>query len=596
MSERLISLLEKGLSVGSASTVQLSTGGWVTAWMTLDDYSNGTVNAQIFAADGSIVGDRIVIEQHTEQGSYALDVHAQSDGGWSIRWSENAYGGFDNIETHFRLFDGTGEQVRAWKYEGAERGWSGKEFSDGTFLIGNPTLGDGFVKTDFRGSILGTYEFGDLGWDPHSGRYDVLADGGWVMTWNDGSLQTLKMQRYGADGELVGSVEVLDSGADYGYRDSVTALSDGGWIVYWEDTNDGRRYVSRFDADGDTVIDRKRIQYVPGTDGSDTVALDDGGWMTIWRNPGVADHKEALVLQRFNADGTQDGESRWFGMHAGYSPDITMFSDGGWLVTWTSSHSNWIGVYQQRFDANGEEISSHTAPFGAQRNIHVGEDKTHVFTRSDLPMRDFDGDEWNGVTIADIAGGGRLMLGNNRLEAGTYVSAADIDAGKMTFTPGREHFGQGYATFTYAVHDDGGTANGGQDTDTTPNNVTINVSPIRDEVLGTDRGERLTGTKFGDKIIGEGGNDVLRGRGGDDIFEFGPGHGRDIIMDFDVSGDDHDVLQFVHMHWSHHDLKHAITQNGDDTVIRDDRSKNYGDIIVLKGVRADDLDHTMFYY
>ncbi|MFN0160152.1 MAG: hypothetical protein ACKVQQ_02915, partial [Burkholderiales bacterium] len=45
--------------------------------------------------------------------------------------------------------------------------------------------------------------------------------------------------------------------------------------------------------------------------------------------------------------------------------------------------------------------------------------------------------------------------------------------------------GTGYASFTFQVQDDGGTANGGSDLDTSPNTLTVNVTAVNDAPAGT---------------------------------------------------------------------------------------------------------------
>ena len=45
--------------------------------------------------------------------------------------------------------------------------------------------------------------------------------------------------------------------------------------------------------------------------------------------------------------------------------------------------------------------------------------------------------------------------------------------------------GTGYASFTYTVRDNGGTANGGQDTDASPATITFNVTPTNDAPTST---------------------------------------------------------------------------------------------------------------
>jgi len=50
----------------------------------------------------------------------------------------------------------------------------------------------------------------------------------------------------------------------------------------------------------------------------------------------------------------------------------------------------------------------------------------------------------------------------------------------LKFTPGANGNGAGYASFTFQVQDDGGTANGGVDLDPTPRIMTIDVTPVDD--------------------------------------------------------------------------------------------------------------------
>jgi hypothetical protein len=59
---------------------------------------------------------------------------------------------------------------------------------------------------------------------------------------------------------------------------------------------------------------------------------------------------------------------------------------------------------------------------------------------------------------------------------GQFVSVGDINAGKLKFTPARD--AKGTAWFTFQVQDDGGTADGGVDLDSSPNRMTIVVAPI----------------------------------------------------------------------------------------------------------------------
>jgi hypothetical protein len=58
------------------------------------------------------------------------------------------------------------------------------------------------------------------------------------------------------------------------------------------------------------------------------------------------------------------------------------------------------------------------------------------------------------------------------------ISVADLSY--LTFMPDAHQNGAAYASFTFQVVDDDGTLNAGQDTDQTPNVVTIDVTPMND--------------------------------------------------------------------------------------------------------------------
>ena len=64
------------------------------------------------------------------------------------------------------------------------------------------------------------------------------------------------------------------------------------------------------------------------------------------------------------------------------------------------------------------------------------------------------------------------------VSVGQFVSAADIAAGELVYRPNALGFGTSYDSFSFHVQDNGGTANGGVDTDPTTHWVTINVNQV----------------------------------------------------------------------------------------------------------------------
>ena len=77
---------------------------------------------------------------------------------------------------------------------------------------------------------------------------------------------------------------------------------------------------------------------------------------------------------------------------------------------------------------------------------------------------------------ADGAGGGAPVA----VDAGQFITAADIALGRLYYTPVLDGNGVPFSSFTFQVRDDGGTGNGGQDTDQSANTVTFNVTAVND--------------------------------------------------------------------------------------------------------------------
>ena len=63
---------------------------------------------------------------------------------------------------------------------------------------------------------------------------------------------------------------------------------------------------------------------------------------------------------------------------------------------------------------------------------------------------------------------------------------SSILSGQVQFTPAANANGLPYASFTFQVQDDGGTANGGVDLDPSPNTLTINVTPANAAPVAED--------------------------------------------------------------------------------------------------------------
>ena len=86
------------------------------------------------------------------------------------------------------------------------------------------------------------------------------------------------------------------------------------------------------------------------------------------------------------------------------------------------------------------------------------------------------------VRISTLPSAGSLTDNGAALSAGQLVTLADISGGKLVFTPVANANGAGYASFTFQVQDDGGTANGGMDR-IKANTMIIDVAAVSDLVI-----------------------------------------------------------------------------------------------------------------
>lgn len=100
------------------------------------------------------------------------------------------------------------------------------------------------------------------------------------------------------------------------------------------------------------------------------------------------------------------------------------------------------------------------------------------------------------VKISSLPGAGSLKDNATAVTAGQFVPVADITGGKLVFTPAAFGNGTPYTTFTFQVQDNGGTANGGVNLDTTARTFEFDVTPVK-----------LTGTTL--TVNGTTGNDTI---------------------------------------------------------------------------------------
>lgn len=121
-------------------------------------------------------------------------------------------------------------------------------------------------------------------------------------------------------------------------------------------------------------------------------------------------------------------------------------------------------------------VNVNEPPAGTNGIVNTNENTAHVFNASNFGFTDpLDSPPNNlsEVIITTLPAAGQLALSGTPVSAMQSIAAGSL--GNLTFTPAPGAIGTPYTSFTFQVVDDGGTANGGINTDATPNLLTINV-------------------------------------------------------------------------------------------------------------------------
>ncbi|MEH6699375.1 MAG: hypothetical protein V7672_11790 [Brevundimonas sp.] len=179
----------------------------------------------------------------------------------------------------------------------------------------------------------------------------VLADGGWLLTWQegDGSGQGVFGRLFESSGNPRGDDFPINSlTQDNQTLASVAALPDGGFVVAWRTTDGVPRVLARqYDADGQPHGPESAVNSFG--DDPHVAHLDDGGY--------VITYLAGTVHARFYDDTGQplgagfeisSGPSGYF-WHATASLDT-----GGFVVVWSRDNpSTGAAIEAQAFDASG---------------------------------------------------------------------------------------------------------------------------------------------------------------------------------------------------------------------------------------------------
>ncbi len=172
-------------------------------------------------------------------------------------------------------------------------------------------------------------------------------------------------------------------------------------------------------------------------------------------------------------------------------------------------------------------IGTNDAPVAADNATPVDAGGNHTFTAAEFNFNDgAEGNQLDSVIITRLPTDGTLTLNGQAVSINTVVSAADIAAGKLVYTPSAA--GQD-TSFGFQVRDNGGTANGGKDT-----SGDYNFAIKTNNFISGDNDGSGTGTK--PPINGGSGDDVILGDKGGTVTTVEPGKNYNIAIVVDTSG------------------------------------------------------------
>jgi hypothetical protein len=95
--------------------------------------------------------------------------------------------------------------------------------------------------------------------------------------------------------------------------------------------------------------------------------------------------------------------------------------------------------------------------------------------------------------------------------AGRFIPVGDIRDGKVHFAPNKDANGAAAGSFAFQVQDDGGTANGGADLDSTPKTMAFNVTPINDAPSFVKGGDQDVMDKSGPQAVDGWAKEIVAG-------------------------------------------------------------------------------------
>jgi hypothetical protein len=297
------------------------------------------IATQVYAAAGDKVGNEFLVNTITAEEKQEPAIVTNGNGvsviAWASRNQATANGGYD---------------IYAQRYNtsGAKEG---NEFLVNIVGSGDKNVPDVAIDTN--------------------GDFVIV----WQSNLQDGDGFGIYGQRYNANGAKVGDEFLVNTNTIDDQKNPKVAMdTNGNFVVTWQSFDTGNDYdvfAQRYSADGNTISGEFLVNTnATSIQSNPSIAMDvNGDFVVIWQSGSnlIAD----IYGQYYQANGnTSGGEFRvnTTTNNGQLNPSVAMDANGAFVVVWdslgqepvpaTSGGSTEIGVYAQRFDANGIKIGT----------------------------------------------------------------------------------------------------------------------------------------------------------------------------------------------------------------------------------------------
>jgi hypothetical protein len=330
---------------------------------------------------------------------------------------------------------------------------------------------DGSALLYFRpdANFVGQADVSFRAWDQSSGINDntanILATGGFTA------------YSSGSDSATVTVSAVNDPPTST--NDSVTTLEKTPVVLFAGDFGD------YFDVEG-TPLASVKITGLPGDGSLEWDSNGIGSWQPVSENHVITATDISEGRLRFVPDGFENG-----------SPYATI----GFRV---SEDETGTVLSTQAYTLTVNVTPVNDAPAGTDNDTAgMAEDLVYIFAVADFGFTDPFDTPPNGfleviITTLPDSGSGALKLSGAAVAANDAIPVAQIPL--LTFVPVLNVNGEDLGQFLFQVRDDGGSLDGGVDTDPSANFLNFDIVPVNDE-------PKLTATALDPSFI-EGGSDV----------------------------------------------------------------------------------------